>query len=55
MNVNVDIDVSEFNEWTKKKGERNSKQMYLDLAQQLFNLADTADPSDSGSLDLPED
>lgn len=39
----------------KKKGERNSKQMYLDLAQQLFNLADAAGPSESGSLDLPED
>jgi glutamyl-tRNA reductase len=39
----------------KKKGERNSKQMYLDLAQQLFNLADAAGPSEPGSLDLPED
>jgi glutamyl-tRNA reductase len=39
----------------KKKSERSSKQLYLDLAQQLFNLADADPPSDPGSLDSPED
>jgi glutamyl-tRNA reductase len=39
----------------KKKSERSSKQVYLDLTQQLFNLADADTPSDSGSLDSPED
>jgi glutamyl-tRNA reductase len=39
----------------KKKSERSSKQTYLDLAQQLFNLSDAAPSPDSGSLDSPED
>ncbi len=39
----------------KKKSERSTKQLYLDLAQQLFNLADADNSSDPGSLDSPDD
>jgi glutamyl-tRNA reductase len=38
----------------KKKSARTSQQLFVDFAQQLFNLSDSSSPADSASLDSLE-